>query len=166
MYRRERERNNIPNIPNIPNDTKIELLTEAEANQSGMDRKMSVGAIPDIEELSSMVVEFIEYYDMQSTKKLRDTNYPVYLNSLYDKFNKMPMSMIKLLSEEDQQVRAENLTKIIDLLETLSKVKKGEVTLDKACDDFTEKQNEAYFYPAFGGKDKLVEDIRSKGGNV
>lgn len=52
------------------------------------------------------------------------------------------------------------------MLETLSSVKRGEVSLDKAHDAFTEKQNEAYFYPAFGGKDKLMQDIRDRGGNV
>lgn len=167
MYRRQKENfNNGPNNSNMPNDAKVELVNESEAQQSGMDRQMSVDAIPDVTLLSQMVVDFIEYYDMPSTKTLKNTNYPFYLNSLYDKFNKLPMSMIKLLSEEDQIVRAENLEKIIDLLQTLGKVKKGELSLDSACDDFTEKQNEAYFYPAFGGKDKLVQDIKNKGGKL
>jgi hypothetical protein len=163
MYRRHRE--NLNKSSEL-NDTKVELISEKEAQQSGMDRKMSVDAIPDVNVLSQMVVDFIEYYDMPSTKTLRDTNYPFYLNSLYDKFNMMPMSMIKLLSEEEQSVRAENLEKIIDLLQTLGKVKKGEVSLDSACDEFTEKQNENYFYPAFGGKDKLIKDIKDKGGKI
>lgn len=169
MYRRQKENYNNGNLFNnnsMPSDAKVELVSEAEAQQSGMDRQMSVDAIPDVTLLSQMVVDFIEYYDMPSTKTLRDTNYPFYLNSLYDKFNKLPMSMIKLLSEEDQTVRASNLEKIIDLLQTLGKVKKGELSLDSACDDFTEKQNEAYFYPAFGGKDKLVQDIKNKGGKL
>jgi hypothetical protein len=90
----------------------------------------------------------------------------MYLNTLYDKFEKLPTSMIKLLSEDDPDTRADNLAKIIDLLETLGKVKKGEISLEKANDDYTEKQNEAYFYPAFGGKDKLMDDIKSKGGKI
>ncbi len=162
MYRRQRE--NL-NKGEAVSDARMELVSEKEATQGG-ERTMSVDAIPDVTELSTMVVDFIEYYDMPSTKVLRDTNYPSYLNSLYDKFNKMPMSMIKLLSEDDPDTRSDNLAKIIDLLETLGRVKKGEMSLEKANDDFTEKQNEAYFYPAFGGKDKLIDDIKSKGGKI
>ena len=125
---------------------------------------MSVNAIPDITLLSTLVIDFVEYYNMPSTQKLKNTNYGAYLNTLYDKFEKLPTSMIKLLSDDDNQV--ENLEKIINMLETLSSVKRGEVSLDKAHDDFTEKQNEAYFYPAFGGKDKLMQDIKDKGGDV
>ena len=51
-------------------------------------------------------------------------------------------------------------------LNFLEKLKKGGESLEKANDEFTEKQNEAYFYPAFGGKDKLMDDIKSKGGKL
>jgi len=83
---------------------------------------------------------------------------------LFDKFEKLPASMIKLLSDEEEQVQ--NLQKIITMLETLSKVKDGKITLQSAHDEFTEKQNEDYFYPAFGGKDKLIQDIKDKGGDI
>ncbi len=161
MYRRQRETQK----NNLPTNTSVSLVSEAEANQGGApERVMSVNAIPDITLLSTLVIDFVEYYNMPSTKKLRDTNHGAYLNTLYDKFEKLPTSMIKLLSDDDNQV--ENLEKIINMLETLSSVKRGEVSLDKAHDDFTEKQNEAYFYPAFGGKEKLMQDIKDKGGDV
>ncbi len=161
MYRKQRETQK----NNLPNNTSVSLVSEAEANQGGApERVMSVNAIPDITLLSTLVIDFVEYYNMPSTKKLRDTNHGAYLNTLYDKFEKLPTSMIKLLSDDDNQV--ENLEKIINMLETLSSVKRGEVSLDKAHDDFTEKQNEAYFYPAFGGKEKLMQDIKDKGGDI
>jgi hypothetical protein len=163
MYRQQRESQN---KGVAPSNNRVDLVSAEEANQGGQEREMSVDAIPDVTELSTMVIDFIEYYDKPSTKLLRDTNYPNYLNSLFDNFNKMPMSMIKLLSEDDPDTRADNLAKIIDLLETLGKVKKGEISLEKANDDYTEKQNEAYFYPAFGGKEKLMDDIKSKGGKL
>jgi hypothetical protein len=125
---------------------------------------MSVNAIPDITLLSTLVIDFVEYYNLPSTKKLKNTNHGAYLNTLYDRFEKLPASMIKLLSDDENQV--ENLEKIINMLETLSSVKRGEVSLETAHDTFTEKQNESYFYPAFGGKDKLMQDIKDKGGNV
>ena len=162
MYRKQRENSS---LNNIPTNTSVSLVTEAEANQGGApERIMSVNAIPDITLLSTLVIDFVEYYNMPSTQKLKNTNHGAYLNTLYDRFEKLPMSMIKLLSDDENQV--ENLEKIINMLETLSSVKRGEVSLDKAHDAFTEKQNEAYFYPAFGGKDKLMQDIKDKGGDV
>ncbi len=162
MYRRQRENKLQTNNVDVNN---VSLVSESEANMGGApERVMSVNAIPDITMLSTLVVDFVEYYNLPSTKKLRDTNHGAYLNTLYDKFEKLPTSMIKLLSDDENQV--ENLEKIINMLETLSSVKRGEVSLDNAHDAFTEKQNEAYFYPAFGGKDKLMQDIKDRGGNV
>lgn len=161
MYRKQRESQGLK-MPS--NDAKVSLVSEEEANIDGMNREMSIDAIPDITLLSSLVVEFVEFYADSEVKKVRDTDYSKYLNMMFDKFEKLPMSMIKLLSDDDNQVQ--NLQKIIELLETLSKVKSGEVNIESARDDFIEKQNESYFYPAFGGKDKLMQDIKDKGGDV
>ncbi len=161
MYRQQRESGKLNIKTDNPN---VSLVSEAEANQEGMDRKMSVDAIPDITLLSSLVVDFVEFYNDPSVQKVRKTDHARYLNMMFEKFEKLPMSMIKLLSDEEEQIQ--NLQKIITLLETLSKVKQGQVSLQDAHDEFTEKQNEEYFYPAFGGKDKLIQDIKDKGGDV
>ena len=161
MYRQQRESGKLKINSDDPN---VSLVSEAEANQEGMERKMSVDAIPDITLLSSLVVDFVEFYNDPSVIKIRKSDHGRYLNMMFDKFEKLPMSMIKLLSDEDEQIQ--NLQKIITLLETLSKVKDGEKSLQEAHDEFTEKQNEDYFYPAFGGKDKLIQDIKDKGGDV
>jgi hypothetical protein len=161
MYRQQRESGKLNIKTDNPN---VSLVSEAEANQEGMDRKMSVDAIPDITLLSSLVVDFVEFYNDPSVQKVRKTEHGRYLNMMFEKFEKLPMSMIKLLSDEEEQIQ--NLQKIITLLETLSKVKDGEKSLQDAHDEFTEKQNEEYFYPAFGGKDKLIQDIKDKGGDV
>jgi hypothetical protein len=162
MYRQQRDAAN--NFKLNTSDPNVSLVSEAEANQEGMDRKMSVDAIPDITLLSSLVVDFIEFYNDPSVTQIRKLEHGRYLNMLFDKFEKLPASMIKLLSDEEEQVQ--NLQKIITMLETLSKVKDGKITLQSAHDEFTEKQNEDYFYPAFGGKDKLIQDIKDKGGDI
>jgi hypothetical protein len=162
MYRAQRESQGLNY--KASNDAKVSLVSEEEAEVDGMNRVMSIDAIPDITLLSSLVVEFVEFYAEPEVKKVRDRDYSTYLNMLFDKFEKLPMSMIKLLSDEENQVH--NLQKVIDLLETLSKVKSGEVNIESARDEFIEKQNETYFYPAFGGKDKLMQDIKDKGGDI
>jgi len=128
--------------------------------------KMDIKAIPNIEVLSSKVVEFIEFYDDPKTKKLRETNNGAYLNLLYDRFEILPLSMIKLLSEPDKQARAQNLEKIILLLEKLAEVKLGKRNLETTRDEFLEENNEKYFYPAFGGKDALVKFAEEQGEDV
>jgi hypothetical protein len=81
---------------------------------------------------------------------------------MFEKFEKMPMSMIKLLSDEEH--RAENFEKLLIMIETLVQVKSGKVDIQEASDKWSEQQNEQYFYPAFGGKEKLMDDINKKGG--
>jgi len=140
-----------------------ELITEDQLPEQDK-RVMSVSAIPNVVELSNMIIEFLEFYDKPDIVIMRKNNYANYLNTMYEKFSKMPASMITLLSDEKN--RAENLTKLIEMLETLGKVKNGEKDIEHARDDFIEQNNETYFYPAFGGKEKLIKDIESKGGVI
>jgi len=117
--------------------------------------KMDINAIPDLELLSSKIVEFLEFYDDPKIKKLREESHSNYLFKLYERFEIMPASMIKLLSEPNQTLRAQNLEKIITLLERLAEVKLGKRNLEATRDEFLEENNEKYFYPAFGGKEVL-----------
>jgi len=145
------------------NKKNIEIVTEDQL-QDKDQRIMSVSAIPNVVELSNQMIEFLEFYDRTDIVKMRKTNYANYLNLMYEKFNNMPASMISLLSDEKN--RAQNLTKLIEMLETLGKVKNGEKNLEEVRDEFIEQNNEQYFYPAFGGKEQLIKDIESKGGKI
>jgi hypothetical protein len=124
-------------------------------------RVMSVNAIPDVVLLSQKVLDFIEFYDRPDIVKMRLDTYPMYLNLLYDEFNMLPSSMIKLLS--DEQNRRENLKGIIQMLESLQQVKMGKVSLESVHDEFVEDKNERFFYPTFGGKANLEKTLREEG---
>jgi len=145
------------------NKNNVELVTEDQLQEKD-NRVMSVSAIPNVLELSNMMIEFLEFYDTPSIVSMRKNNYANYLNTMYEKFSKMPTSMITLLSDEKN--RALNLTKLIEMLETLGKIKNGEKDIEQARDEFIEQNNETYFYPVFGGKEKLIKDIESKGGVI
>lgn len=125
--------------------------------------KMDITAIPDIKLLSLKVVEFLEFYDEPSIVKLRKENHPHYLFKLYERFDVLPVSMIKLLSEPNQKLRTQNVEKIIMLLEKLAEVKSGTRNLEATRDEFLEENNEKYFYPAFGGKEYLMKLAEEKG---
>ena len=140
----------------------IELIKGGELEEDRMD----INAIPDIELLSSKVVEFLEFFDEPSIALLRKNNHSHYLFKLYERFEMMPTSMIKLLSEPNQYLRTQNIEKIILLLEKLAEVKAGRRDLEETRDDFLEKNNEEYFYPAFGGKEQLLKLAEEKGEDI
>ena len=132
---------NIPNIPNIPN----------------------INAIPDLVELTNKVLEFIEFEDNPETKNLKSNDRGYYNYILEERFDKLPTTMIKLLSEPNK--RKENLEKILDMIRLLKSVKDGQTLFEKAENEFVEKRAEEYLYPQFGGKDnfyKIAEENKQK----
>ena len=64
----------------------VELVRGGELEED----KMDVNAIPDIELLSSKVVEFLEFYDDPQIKKLREEAHSKYLFKLYERFEILP----------------------------------------------------------------------------
>ena len=141
------------------NNPTVELIKGGNLEED----KMDINAIPNIEVLSSKVVEFLEFYDDLSIIKLRKENHPNYMFKLYERFEVLPASMIKLLSEPDHKLRTQNVEKIIMLLERLAEVKAGKRDLEATRDEFLEENNEKYFYPAFGGKEQLMKLAEEKG---
>jgi hypothetical protein len=144
------------------NSPQVEIIKGGELEEDRMD----INAIPNIELLSSKVVEFLEFYDDPKITELRKNNHSNYLFKLYERFEMMPTSMIKLLSEPNQKLRTQNVEKIIILLERLAEVKAGKRNLETTRDEFLEENNEKYFYPAFGGKEKLMKLAEEKGEDI
>jgi hypothetical protein len=144
------------------NNPSVELLRGGDLEED----KMDMNAIPDIDLLSSKVVEFLEFNEQPEIIKLKKENHPHYLFKLYEKFDILPASMIKLLSEPNLKLRTQNVEKIIMLLEKLAEVKAGKRNLETTRDEFLEENNEKYFYPAFGGKEELIKLAEQKGENI
>jgi len=161
MLKRQVEKNHTVNIESNTNSPSVELIRGGDLEEDRMD----INAIPDIELLSSKVVEFLEFYDEPAIVKLRKENHPHYLFKLYERFEILPASMIKLLSEPDYHLRTQNVEKIIMLLERLAEVKAGKRNLEATRDEFLEENNEKYFYPAFGGKEELMKLAEEKSKN-
>ena len=161
MLKRQEEKNKNYSVGKDTNNPTVELIKGGELEEDRMD----INAIPDIELLSSKVVEFLEFYDEPSIVRLRKENHPHYLFKLYERFEILPASMIKLLSEPNHQLRTQNIEKIIMLLERLAEVKAGKRNLEATRDEFLEENNEKYFYPAFGGKEELMKLAEEKKNN-
>lgn len=114
-----------------------------------------VNAIPDLLELTNKILEFIDFYDKPEIKKLREENMGNYNYLVGEKFEKLPPAMIKLLSDEEN--RASNLEKLMEMLSLLQSVKDGKNTFEKTENDFFEKRAEEYIYPKFGGRENFYK---------
>jgi len=131
----------MPNMQNIPN----------------------IDAIPDLVELTNKLLEFIEFEDKPETQNIKKNDRGYYNYLVQERFDKLPNTMIKLLSEQDKRV--ENLGKILDMIDLLKNVKSGKTSFEKAENEFVEKRAEEYLYPQFGGKDnfyKIAEENKKK----
>ena len=123
----------------------------------------NISSIPDLEQLTSKLLEFIEFVDSPEIVEMRKTQMGNFNYIVNEKFKMLPLSMVKLLS--DTEHRAENLEKILDMINLLRSVKTGERSLENAENEFVEKRAEEYLYPAFGGKDnfyKVAEENKNK----
>jgi hypothetical protein len=119
--------------------------------------------IPDLTLLTTKILEFIEYHDDPVTQELIKTNKGSYNLTLSERFEIIPIAMIKLLS--DIKNRASNLEKIMDMISMLEKVKNGSNSLQNAEEVFFEKRASEYLYPQFGGREnfyKVAEENKLK----
>jgi hypothetical protein len=128
-----------------------------------MNNVPDINAIPDLVELTNKVLEFIEFEDNPETQRIKKNDRGYYNYIVEERFDKLPTTIIKLLSEQDK--RSENLAKILDMINLLKNVKEGRTTFEKAENEFVEKRAEEYLYPQFGGKDnfyKIAEENKKK----
>ena len=130
---------------------------------SNMINIPNIDAIPDLVELTNKLLEFIEFEDKPETQNIKKNDRGYYNYLVQERFDKLPNTMIKLLSEQDKRV--ENLGKILDMIDLLKNVKSGKTSFEKAENEFVEKRAEEYLYPQFGGKDnfyKIAEENKKK----
>ncbi len=123
----------------------------------------SVSAIPDLELLTTKIIEFLEFMDQPEISSMKEHEPGNFNYLVQQKYSMLPVSMVKLLS--DKPNRAQNLEKIIDMINILRSVKNGEKTFETAENEFVEKRAEEYLYPAFGGKEnfyKVAEENKKK----
>ena len=109
--------------------------------------------IADPDTLIKNVLKAIEIMDTEEMIKLQEESYPRFMNKIIEVIPDIQTSMIKILS--DRQNRVPNLERVLQIIETLRKVKLGNLNMESAYADFVEEQNEKYIYPQFGGKEEF-----------
>jgi glucosamine 6-phosphate synthetase-like amidotransferase/phosphosugar isomerase protein len=114
--------------------------------------------IADPDCLIKNVLRAIEIMDTDDMIKLQEESYPRFMNKVIDEIPDIQTSMIKILS--DRQNRVQNLERILQIIETLRKVKFGNLNMESAYANFVEEQNEKYIYPQFGGKKEFEQKYK------
>ncbi len=75
---------------------------------------------------------------------------------VYNKYNdQMPRSIIKLLIDENE--RYDNLAQMLDMFDSLDKIKNGQKDINHGFDEYNEKLNEKFIYPQHGGKEEFLK---------
>jgi hypothetical protein len=134
------------------------MINEETMNQFNVG--LSVDAIPDITSMIKIIDNMLDFIESPRMKSLEISNKDRFETEIFTKYNDvLPMKIITLLIDKN---RYANLEQLLDMLETLSQIKKGNKDLNEETQKFNEKQNETFVYPKFGGKDNFEQMMKKK----
>lgn len=135
-----------------------EYLSEEYLNEIRMS--MDASAIPNLEELLKYVNSLITFVETPEMVSLSKTNYQEYERMAYQRYNQhMPIKIIGMIVNEEE--RYENLERLLDMFDTLEAIKSGKKNMQDEYANFSEKLNEKYLYPAYGGsKESFIEAMK------
>lgn len=145
----------------MSNDTyNIDTSQISEEMINAFKMTMDPSAIPDLENMLTHIDNLIEYAESTEMRILSNTNYQEYETKIYQRFNQhIPIKMISLLIDENE--RYDNLDGIIGMFETLKDIKEGKKNMQNEYEKFSEKLNEKYLYPDFGGKENFINEMKN-----
>jgi hypothetical protein len=145
---------------NLNKNFKHSIVSEKDIKNKDDIVQDNPAEIADPDKLIKNVLYALEIMDTSEMIELQKDNYPNFMNHIINKIPDIQTSMIKILS--DRENRVYNLEKVIEMIETLRRVKNGQLEMQKAFSDFVEQQNEKYIYPQFGGKDEFEKKYVKK----
>jgi hypothetical protein len=135
-------------------------LNMKELNESDMKMpKLSVDAIPNLEELIVNIYNLVNEIDSPEMRKLREVNNNEFKKLITHKYmNVMPRKSIDLMLDDEH--REENIERYLYMLELLTDVKNNKITIDEANERFMENLKIRYLYTSFGGKEQYEKKMK------
>jgi hypothetical protein len=165
----ENKKDNFGNLDNAEFKVAEKLFTEEDIKNdknaivANEDEPVSIANLDVLTDNIVSLLEFVRTPLMISKKHL---NYDEFENIIYTRYNGLlPLKIINLLLEDEQNNAKTNLKKIIEMLEGITNVKNGTISYEKQYEIYAEKQNEEYIYSKFGGKknfEKVLEDMKKE----
>jgi hypothetical protein len=154
---------------------RVEMVSEDQMNPSEraqiLDKKPSVDAIPDLDQLTGKVLEILSYLEAPETREQVRKNsnaVKMFLNNKYA--DTVPYGVISLLMEED--ARQENVERLLRMFESLRKAKSGNASLEEEEKKLADDVNQRYIYSKYGSKEAFEKELaqgikkEGKGGGV
>uniref|UniRef100_A0A6C0ECG1 Uncharacterized protein n=1 Tax=viral metagenome TaxID=1070528 RepID=A0A6C0ECG1_9ZZZZ len=120
----------------------------------------SADSIPNLVELTNNILSLVDFLDKPEIIELEKNDERIYFQSVIEKFDKVPMSIIRLMMEREN--RDINLEKLINLIQTLKSVKNGKKNINNAFEQYKSQLEEEYIYPKFGGKEEFEKQMKGQ----
>jgi hypothetical protein len=169
--------------PNTTNTTNFEDNSNENVIPPEMyklDSKPDIDSIPDMEILTSNILELMDELETPEYKLLASQSFGLLLNKLYDKYDDeitnehgekiknpkyIPYKLINILADPDRtkKERHGDVFTTLELIRRLNKVKKGEANLQEEFEEFREGIKERNIYPKFGGKEQFEKALNGNG---
>lgn len=158
---------NFNHIKGIKNDGYV-TADQAKKDPNGIylddnDMKLDPSNIRDMEKLTEQLAVFLEYICSEDIQKMEIDDNVEFVKHLQNKFEDFFINytaIFKLLTDErNRPQREENVSRLLNLIQLMVDIKKGNRDMDKEFDIYREDLNEEYIYPQFGGKENFEKEI-------
>ena len=140
--------------------------------------KADVNAIPDIEQMTTNVIELMDDLEKPEYKLLASNSFGSLLNKLYEKYDEeitndngekiknskyIPYKLINILADPDRtpKEKHDDVVNMLEMFERLEKCKKNGANIKEQFEEFREGLKERHVYPKFGGKEKFEKTLNS-----
>lgn len=167
--------NNIPKdiLNTMPEGIKVEQkffsLDDAKKDKNSivLEHKNSSDDAPvgigNLELLTQRVIEFLQYINTDPMVEMENKDPMGFKMHVIDKFIDYFDDNSKVFTSLlDKQHRANNVAKLLNVIELLAEVKAGNRDLVNETDRFHEEHNEKYVYPKFGGKAAFESTLQKR----
>jgi hypothetical protein len=153
------------NISKLAEETEFVSESELKRDKNGiyLDMKSEAQEIADLDKLTTELVGFLEYINKPEMEQLESTDHTAFvhhLESKFDEFVNLYYPIFKLLTDPDSRTkRDENITRLIDMIDLLTKIKAGQKDMDKSYEEFKEGLNQEYIYSKYGSKENFEREM-------
>ncbi len=117
--------------------------------------------IPDLANLTNQIIEFLEYINTPEMQKMQDDEpraFEMHVEGKFESFVENYYSTFKMLL--DKKERSKNVLKLMQMINTIKKVREGQKTYDSAFNQIKEDLAEEFIYSKYGGKDNFENQLK------
>ena len=117
--------------------------------------------IPDLTKLTKEIIDFLDYVNKPDMLKMQDDEpraFELHLESKFENFVENYYSTFKMLL--DKKDRSKNVLKLMQMINTIKKVKDGQKSYDNAFNQIKENLAEEFIYSKYGGKDNFEKQLK------